>query len=60
MTEQEKHIEFTKLDKMDEMIAMTGKLKEELNSNSLQMEQLSEDIRALMYAARALVEMKES
>jgi len=55
MNEQEKHIEFTKLTKMDEMFAITGKLKEELNSNSLQMEQLSEDIRGLMYAVRDLV-----
>ena len=57
MTEQEKHIEFTKLTKMDEMTAMVGKLKEELNSNSLQMEQLSEDVRSLMYAVQGLTEV---
>jgi len=57
MTELDKHIEFTKLTKMDEMTAMVGKLKEELNSNSLQMEQLSEDVRSLMYAVQGLTEV---
>jgi uncharacterized protein YoxC len=38
----------------DEMNAMLENLKEELNSNSLQMEQLSEDVRGLMYAVRDL------
>jgi hypothetical protein len=57
MTKLEEHLEMTKLTKMDEMNAMVGKLKEELNSNSLQMEQLSEDVRSLMYAVQGLTEV---
>jgi hypothetical protein len=57
MTKLEEHLEMTKLTKMDEMTAMVGKLKEELNSNSLQMEQLSEDVRSLMYAVQGLTEV---
>jgi hypothetical protein len=41
----------------DEMNAMLENLKEELNSNSLQMEQLSEDVRSLMYAVQGLTEV---
>jgi hypothetical protein len=35
-------------------------LIEEINSNSLQIEQLSEDVRGLMYAIRDLMEIVQS
>jgi len=59
MTKLEEHLEMTKLTKMDEMNAMVSKLKEEMNSNSMQMDQLCEDVRGLMYAVRDLTQTME-
>ena len=60
MTKLEEHLEMTKLTKMDEMNAMVSKLKEEMNSNSMQMDQLCEDVRGLMYAVRDLTQTMEA
>lgn len=58
MTEQEKHIEFTKLTKMDEMNAMLNKLTEELNHNSLRLKELSEAVKLLLPAVQTKKDME--
>lgn len=47
-------MEFSMIEKLKTMREVA--LLEEINSNSLQMEQLSEDVRGLMYAVRDLTE----
>ena len=53
-----RHTEKTKVDMTDKETIIVA-LKEEIRGNSLQIEQLSEDVRGLMYAVRDLAEAVE-